>query len=128
MTTPERRRHPRFPFHSSGILELAGARHDGTLIDISLSGALIRLAQPFAITDWEPCRLELLNGRNDGCWIDAVRIACQRGELFGLEFAELSSNVRRFLDAIVEMNLGVSDLLNRELPAMLAQTERQYGG
>lgn len=120
MPYPERRRHPRFPFHSSGILELAGTRYSGTLIDISLNGALIRPAQPVGADATESCCLELLNGNNQSWRINAVRIAQRRGEMLGLEFLDLNGDAEHFLAMLIEMNLGVvATLLDRELPAML---------
>lgn len=119
MPYPERRRHPRFPFHSSGILELAGTRYSGTLIDISLNGALLRPVQPVGAEAAEPCCLELLNGNNRSWRVNAVRIAHRRGEMLGLEFLDLNGDAEHFLAMLIEMNLGLATLLDRGLPALL---------
>ncbi|MDR2837249.1 MAG: PilZ domain-containing protein [Azonexus sp.] len=118
----ERRRFPRFPFHAVATLEIGAARHPATLIDISLGGALIRPTQPISSTTAAVCCLELANGNTRVCRIASARIASPRQDLIGIAFASLDGDTQHFLATLVEMNLGVKTLLERDFPAMLDGT------
>ncbi|PKO33631.1 MAG: hypothetical protein CVU34_11785 [Betaproteobacteria bacterium HGW-Betaproteobacteria-7] len=122
MPRTERRRHPRFPFHSSGLLEIAGMSHRGVVLDLSLNGALFRLPVQIAAPIGQFCCLELLQASGPGCLFPATRIACRHDDLLGLEFVELDNSARLFLASVIDMNLAVSSLLERKLPSLLGQS------
>lgn len=122
MSVSERRRFPRFPFHSQGALSLAGQHYPGTVLDVSLKGALFSADAAFAADSGHSCKLELFHaGQPALCHVDAV-VAYRREGLVGLEFVEPGENARQLLQTIMEMNLAVHSLLNRNLPEMLGQT------
>lgn len=116
----ERRRHPRFPFHASGILHLAGRPHHGTVLDISLKGALFHPPLALAAEPGQRCHLDLRHAAGGRRLLGAARIACRHDDLLGLEFLSLDSEGRRFLDTLIEMNLAIAPLLERQLPALMA--------
>lgn len=55
--------------------------------------------------------------------IAMARVAYHRRNLLGLEFIELTKDARMFLGEVINMNLAVDSLLDRELPEMLGQPE-----
>lgn len=115
----ERRRHPRFPFHSRGFLAMGDEQHLGTILDVSLQGALFAAVAPLGVAVATSCRLEIYHaGQEQVCSARAV-VAYQRGTLVGLELVEVDEATRRVLQQVVDMHLGVSSLLERNLPQML---------
>lgn len=120
MSIPERRRFSRFPFHSQGTLRLAGQQRPGTVLDISLNGALFSPnAATFDSVSRHPCTLELIHSsEHTPSKLDAV-IAYRRDDLVALEFLEPGEKTRQVLQTILEMNLAVDALMHRNLPDML---------
>lgn len=120
MPFSERRHFPRFPFHSLGVLGLAGGQHSGTVLDISLKGALFRTVEPLEAMAGNSCSLEIFHSGRPGFHIATAVLAYHRRNLFGLEFVELTRDARLLLGEVMNMNLAVDALLHRELPEMLA--------
>ena len=115
----ERRRYRRFPMIAGVRLYSGTAMWTTELIDVSLRGALV--ARP---ADWSGhldalfrLDMKLENGPIIGMGVKLVRDGAQ--ELgFACQKIDLDSFAR--LKRMVELNLGNSELLNREL-AMLGQ-------
>lgn len=126
--TDERRLHSRIPFQSSSAtLVLADRRADVRVLDLSLKGALVRLPADQAKPGLgAPCTLQLrlndatadvdiaLQGRIAHTDNDCVGIACLTIDLDSI------THLRR----LVELNLGDSTLLERELSALVADSPR----
>jgi len=121
MSCPERRRHPRFPFHSLAALSLAGEEYRGTLLDVSLNGALFRADHLGCLAPGSSCQLEVFHAGQPGFCTAEARVAYQRESLVGLQFDSLSAQVRRLLLQVAEMNLAQTALLARQLPEMLGE-------
>lgn len=115
----ERRCFPRFPFHSNAVLLLDGIPHEGTLIDLSLSGALFRGRAAMVVATGERCRLDILHGAGRDVARAKGRIAYAQEDLVGLQFQQLDLDVLQGLTQIVEMNLGTREMMKRELAALL---------
>jgi len=115
----ERRCFPRLPFHSKAVFSIDGVSQEGTLIDLSLSGALFRAeGEVFAVLD-DYCQLDILHGAGLCCVRTRGRVAYVQDGLIGLQFKQHEFAVLKELMKIVEMNLGTPDMMQRELGALL---------
>jgi len=121
MSLLERRRSPRFPFHSLGHVIIGKDEHLGTVLDLSAKGALFATGGEVAPVVGEFCALSVAIGS----WPDALAIGGtvvnQRGQMLGIEFRDVAGMARLGLEKIVEMNLGHPQLLDRDVPALLRQ-------
>jgi hypothetical protein len=90
------------------------------VLDLSLKGALLQSRQPFSLPLGSACRLEVMLDREvkmamevtiSHCHGDTIGVVSQHIDL------ESISHLRRF----VELNLGDSALLQRELSELLAR-------
>jgi hypothetical protein len=115
----ERRWFPRFPFHSRAIFVLDGIRHEGTLVDLSLSGALFSGNAPTFAVPGERCMLDVLHGAGQCCVRAQARVAYAQGEMVGLQFQLLDFPALQGLMRIAEMNLESPDMMKRELGVLL---------
>lgn len=119
MFTNERRRHPRFPFHSKGELRMTATAYRGNLIDISLFGALFEAKLfHFDFAPREDCTLEILQLNDDALFKVKGVIAHNRMNLIGIQFAPIDSERQNILRHIGILNLAPPSLLNRKLPAL----------
>lgn len=120
MLSEERRRNPRFPFHSKGDLCLNYMAYRGKLIDISLFGALFeaKLFQP-NITPRDNCTLEILQLNDDTLLSVKGVVAHTRMNLIGIQFETVDIERQNILRHIGRLNLAPPNLLNRRLPALL---------
>lgn len=123
MITDERRRFPRFPFHSRGFLAIGERQHLGSILDVSLKGALFSSVEPLDLPPGTTCRLEIYHaGQEEVGAAIAVVVYCREG-LLGLELRDIDAVTGGILARMVAMNLGVSSLLERPLPDMLGAGE-----
>jgi hypothetical protein len=123
MIPDERRRFPRFPFHSRGFLSIGERQHLGSILDVSLKGALFSSVEPLELTPGTACRLEIYHaGQEEVGAATAVVVYCREG-LIGLELHDVDAATGGVLARVVAMNLGVSSLLERNLPDMLGAGE-----
>lgn len=120
MSSPsERRRYPRFPFHSRGFLAIGEEQHLGTVLDVSLKGALFSSVVPITADVGQICRLEIFHaGQDQVCSARAV-VAYRRDFMVGLELMEMGEATTQVLRQVVDMHLGVASLLDRDLPQIL---------
>lgn len=119
MSLSDRRRYPRFPFHSRARLLLDDLEFNGTLVDISLAGALLALDQPLVLSPGAECRLAIYRCR----WNPAESIGglavYSADHLLGMMFPEIGGAAESELRLLIEMNLASPRLLERDLPALL---------
>jgi hypothetical protein len=121
MSVAERRHHPRFPFHSRGFLAINGQQHLGTILDVSLKGALFASTEPLSLRRGAVCRLEIFHaGQESVCNAAAVVAHLRDDGLLGLHLVEPDAAVQLVLQQVMDMNLGTPTLLERDLPEMLA--------
>ncbi|MDP3538847.1 MAG: PilZ domain-containing protein [Azonexus sp.] len=119
MLTPERRRFPRFPFHSQGMLSFAGEQHSGTVLDVSLKGALFRAISPIDFMGGNRCYLEIFHAGQPFFCTATAHVAYHHESIVGLEFVELTKGAQQLLAQVMDMNLAVDSLLEREFPELL---------
>jgi len=119
MFIDERRCSPRFPFHSKGELRLDFMTDRGTLIDISLFGALFesKLFQ-MNVAQGDDCTLEILNLSDDSLFAVQGLVAHIRNSLIGIQFVPLDKERQNKLRQIGMLNLAPTNLFNRRLPAL----------
>ena len=116
---PEDRRHfSRIHFASAAQLITVDARLDVQVLDLSLQGALLTLPQPVKLEAGEPCLLALRLG--DATVKMAAELAHVKADQVGLQCRCIDLDSISHLRRLVEMNLGSSKLLERELKALLA--------
>ena len=125
MLSDERRRHPRFPFHSKGELRLHFMAYRGALIDNSLFGALFesRLFQ-MNVTQGDDCTLEILHLNDDSLFAVEGVVAHTQKNLIGVQFTPLDKDRQNKLRQIGMLNLAPTTLLDRELPALFQAWQR----
>lgn len=119
MKIEERRRFPRFPFHSRGFLAIGERQHLGTILDVSLKGALFSSVERLEIAPGTACRLEIYYAGQEEVGAATALVAYCREGLVGLELHDIDAATCGMLERLVAMNLGVNSLLERPLPEML---------
>lgn len=114
---PAGRRFTRFPFDGQARLFSSTAVWDTAVIDLSLRGMLIRRPEQFDGRIGANYRIEL---RLAGTAIItmAVTLANQGESSLGLRAEHLDWNSFLHLKRLIELNLGDSDSLYRELSAL----------
>lgn len=122
-TTKERRRVPRFPFHAQASLRIGEELLFGKLLDISYNGALFSHASPPAANRGDDCLLTL-TGSGVGTRDLAIHgyVAFVQTDTVGIEFRRLGHEELAGLMSIIELNLGVPSLLERNLDNLATQS------
>jgi len=111
----ERRSFSRIGFHSTVTIGIQGKVKQAELVDISLKGALIRMADGESIENGEPCFLQL-NLEPDRIVVttDALIVYSQE-EMLGIKFENLDLESMTHLRRLIELNLGDSEQIQQEL-------------
>ena len=121
--TDERRQYSRIAFHSPARLVFPDRTLDVLVLDLSLKGALIRLPPAQQLENYSVCMLHvhLNEGEiNDNISMEA-RVAHCRGEQAGLLCLTIDIDSVTHLRRLVELNLGDTHLLERELTHLIAE-------
>lgn len=114
----ERRHFKRIPFDAEAELSSASGRWCSRLIDLSLHGALIERPADWAGATGEPCLLHIrLAGNDVSIHMDAA-VAHAATDQIGLRCTHIDIDSIAHLRRFVELNLGDTALLNRELSAL----------
>jgi hypothetical protein len=119
MSLTDRRRYPRFPFHSRAALHIDVNVYRGVLLDISMCGALFAAELNLNGLAGRRCRINVFRGKAGDFLIVDGAIVQHREALIAVQFGQLSSNEIKNLRQIVELNLGVAKLLERDVAALL---------
>ena len=119
MSLSDRRRHPRFPFHSRAQLQVGDTELNGTLMDISLAGALFATDRHLDFPAGTKCRLTIYRHRRSSLSALGGEIVYCANHLFGLQFLEVSGEAENELRQLIDMNLAPPRLLERDLAALL---------
>lgn len=116
----ERRQFSRISFLSNAhLVTSSGGRHIGEIQDLSLKGALMTMAPTWQGQPGEGCRLEISLNRSDAVVVMEGRLAHVEGNVVGIRCESIDLDSISHLRRLVELNLGQSDLLNRELSALV---------
>jgi hypothetical protein len=117
MSLIDRRRHPRFAFHSRTVLQLAGRYHNGTLVEASSSGGLV-VCEEATLRIGEQCTLIVFNGKRPAFEV-VGSVVNVHYPLAGIAFAGDDQTVADALRRIIDLNLGALHLPAREEAAAL---------
>lgn len=121
MSLSDRRLHPRFPFHSRGrlLIDDGEIELDGTLVDISLGGALFAADKHLAIPSGTQCRLAVYQRQRPSFVVMQGTVINHSQHLTGIQFQDVSDAAAGKLRQLIDMNLGVQHLLERDVGVLL---------
>jgi len=121
--TDERRQHARIAFHTPARLVFGELTLDVVVLDLSLKGALIRLPASTPVSEGASGMLHVqLNESEPSEQISMqTRIAHVEGPQAGLLCISIDIDSVTHLRRLVELNLGDSALLERELSSLIAE-------
>jgi c-di-GMP-binding flagellar brake protein YcgR len=121
MSLSDRRLHPRFPFHSRGQLSIDDGELelDGMLIDISLGGALFAADKHLDIPSGTQCRLAVYQRQRPSFVVMQGSVVNHSRQLTGIQFQDVSEAAAGKLRQLIDMNLGVVHLLERDVGALM---------
>jgi hypothetical protein len=123
MSLLDRRRYPRFPFHSRAAIKVDGCHYQGTLMDISAKGCLFVTDASVRFPVGNPCHVFVLHAPTRKSPSLGGTLAHTHEHLLGIEFTDIGDEGHEALHQIIEMNLAPANLLERELPALLRSSE-----
>lgn len=109
------RQFSRIPFLADIQLHLAAGVQTGRLLDIALKGALVETAQPVAADLGAACRLVLPLGEGGEQIVMEGVVVHREGLHVGIECRDIDVDSLTRLRRLVELNLGDTVLLEREL-------------
>jgi len=109
------RQFSRIPFLADIQLHLAAGVQTGRLLDIALKGALVETAQPVAADLGAACRLVLPLGEGGEQIVMEGVVVHREGLHVGIECRHIDVDSLTRLRRLVELNLGDTVLLEREL-------------
>ena len=118
----EQRHFSRVLFKAKATLSAGHQSHPCEVLDLSLKGALVRVA---ASEHWTPnldCALELDldHDRRVVIRMDA-RVAHREGRVIGLRCKEIDLDSITHLRRLVELNIGDESVLQRDLNALTSE-------
>jgi hypothetical protein len=113
----ERRRFSRISFDAVVTLDHDSDRWQCKLIDISLKGVLLQRPNAFDAQTGDVCQVSI--ALDNGQLISMqTTLAHERNQSIGLACTTIDMDSFSTLKRLVELNLGDSELLNRELSAL----------
>lgn len=115
----QRRHFSRIAFECEASFRCDGMSLPCQLQDLSLKGALIRLDAPPACKD-RPCELRLDLGE-DATVVMRGHVAHTEGPRLGIFCEDIDLDSITHLRRLIELNLGDSSLLERELAALIGE-------
>ena len=124
----DRRRYTRVAFHAPARLVLPLDALDAVVIDLSLKGALIRLPAKTVIVEGESGNLHVRLGETDDRISMAVKVAHVEGRYAGVVCEGIDLDSVTHLRRLAELNLGDSDLLDRELSSFIVELDVEEAG
>lgn len=121
----EKRRFHRIFYNAEAVLDDAGTRHSCKILDLSLKGCLLEFTQPWPVL---PERLYTVtfNLTNEISIVMEVSVVHAVGSQFGFKCQHIDIDSISRLRRLVELNLGDSELLERELAALSDSPNRSH--
>jgi len=108
------RHYSRVLLHIPGVISMDDSRLETRLIDISLSGALLELPTGWMGKTGEYCTLQIGHTSQPECEVEA-EVRQIKTDRLGVAFRNLDEAGRQQVRWLVEINLGDTALLEREL-------------
>lgn len=119
-THSDRRHFWRAHFHSPVQLTLRGQVEEADLFDISLKGALVKVAAGWPGRSGDHCQLRLKLGSDATIGMSGT-ITHVAGRRVGLRCDSIDVDSVTHLRRLVELNAGDPGLLDREISALLSE-------
>lgn len=116
---PSKRRFTRIPFDTLAVLVSDTFRHETELLDISLNGALVTDPQAGELKLDDAIRLEIHLQDPSKVITMVGHVAHRENERLGIHCETIDLDSITQLRRLVELNLGDTDMLHRELAALL---------
>lgn len=110
----ERRRFHRVFFDASAKLRISNKTYQTELIDVSLKGALLKAPEAFSTTEGESATLNIVLDTQNHIDMQGCTVHSENGRI-GFRCDHIDMDSITHLRRLVELNLGDSDLLEREL-------------
>jgi len=115
MENPERRKYTRIPFDSYAQILCPAGAFDSEIIDISLKGVLLKRPKELTLDAGDPVQV-VIHGSNDSFTISiAATLEHLEESALGLQYTEIDIDSATHLRRLMELNLGDTTLLNREI-------------
>lgn len=124
MPNTNRRQFWRAHFHSPVQLAMQGHVSEGDLYDISLKGALVKVAEQWPGKNGDRCQLRLTLG-NQAIISMSATITHVAGRRIGFRCDSIDLDSVTHLRRLVELNAGDAALLDRELVSLLHEHDQQ---
>ncbi|HET6439096.1 MAG TPA: PilZ domain-containing protein [Anaeromyxobacter sp.] len=121
---PRQRRFTRIPFHVPAHIEFRGGKLPCELVNVSLKGALVELAQGPVPSAGSTCAVTIDLDPGSGARIRMDGdVAHQNGRQVGIRCDELDLESVQHLRRILEFNVGDEALVLRELGELVAERD-----
>ncbi len=126
MTDNQRRHFTRIPFDADyRLINTVTDQHwSGSVIDLSLKGALIKRPATLNAKRGDQFTLDLLLGNEDATIEMQVKVAHIHDDFIGFECHHIDLESMSHLRRVFELNLGDSALLEREINEMLKLSQQ----
>lgn len=111
----DKRRFSRIQFECESVLEVGQQRFTTQLADISLKGALVARPDDWTVKIGASAELEMRLSGSDILLRMQVEIAHEKDDRLGIRFVSIDLESIGHLRRLMELNLGDSELIGREL-------------
>lgn len=115
----EQRRFQRILHDANLQIEFAGVRYSARLMDLSLHGCLVHFSENLPTALNEPCTIHIQLSQDTTISADAVMTHLRAEDTAGFEFRQIDLDSIIQLRRMVELNLGDSELLERDMSALI---------
>jgi PilZ domain-containing protein len=113
------RQFQRIKFAVETDVDINGARHDATLVDISLRGALVAFQDELPLTEGLPCQLSVHLDQSSVVLFFAGEIVRSRANLAGIKFTTINIDSMIHLRRLLELNTADPDQVKSELKSFI---------
>ena len=117
--TENKRRFSRIPFHSKVLIRNDKDKWPGQLIDISLKGVLTSLPSNWSGQPGDQFQIEIILDSSDVVIRMDVSVAHIEDDHMGLTCDHIDIDSISHLRRLVELNIGDSEILQRELSELI---------
>ncbi|MFC1837260.1 PilZ domain-containing protein [Thermodesulfobacteriota bacterium] len=111
----DRRKFHRVPFATEAEINFAKATHKVDLLDISLQGALVQGKGAIPLKKGDPCQLSIHLLDSEITMQFDVSLVHRQGNNLGFRFTSEDTETMTHLRRLLELNIGSSDVLDREI-------------
>lgn len=116
----ENRMFQRIRFVAETEVDIGGVRHEATLVDISLRGALLAFHDEAVPEKGQPCHLLIRLDESGVALSFSGLVAHSRDNLTGIKFITVDISTMIHLRSLIELNSGDPDLVRSELNAFIS--------